>query len=119
MNSLGTDLGQKQMLDQIAALKKTVESVLAGLNSLEAQFAKPEPTNTLAGIDPKDPRNKQPNGKLTERGIEICYRMFDAGKSRYAVATAMDISFSAAEHRNARWHQLGGTQRSPQPIDNS
>jgi DNA-binding NarL/FixJ family response regulator len=117
MTSLDTEQGRGQMLDQIAALKKTIDSVIAGLNSLEAQLRRPEPANILAGIDPKDPRNKQSNGKLTERGIEICYRLFDSGKSRYAVATAMDISFSAAEHRIARWHQLGGVQRSPQPLD--
>jgi DNA-binding NarL/FixJ family response regulator len=117
MNKLDTEERGRLILDQIAVLKKAVESVAAGLNSLEAQLTEVEPTNTLAGIDPRDPRNKQPNGKLTERGIEICYRMFDAGKSRYAVATAMSISFSAAEHRIARWHQLGGAQRSPQSLD--
>jgi hypothetical protein len=44
--------------------------------------------------------------KLTPQGIEICYRLFDAAKSRYDVATLMDISFGAATHRLEAWKNL-------------
>ena len=53
-------------------------------------------------FDPKDPANKYEVGgliKLAPRGIEICYRLFDAGKRQYAVATLMGISFGAATHQ--------------------
>lgn len=67
-------------------------------------------------FDPKDPQNKTADGKLTPRGVEICYRYFDQGKSRYAVAQAMDISFGAATYRLAAWTKSGGVDRDKQPL---
>ena len=46
--------------------------------------------------DPANPANKMADGKLSEEGVECCYRMFDEGASRYSVARAMKISFAAA-----------------------
>ena len=46
-----------------------------------------------------DPRNKTSDGKLTSRGVAVCYGLFKEGKTRYAVAKAMNISFGAATHR--------------------
>ncbi|CAN7415947.1 hypothetical protein [Brevundimonas sp. LjRoot202] len=66
--------------------------------------------------DPKDPRNKLPDGKLTARGVEVCYRLFDAGKTRYAVSEAMDISYGAATHRQSAWEKVGGPDRQKQPL---
>jgi predicted RNA binding protein YcfA (HicA-like mRNA interferase family) len=40
------------------------------------------------------------------RGVEVCSRLFDLGKSRYAVATPMDISFAQptiATRRGKNW----------------
>lgn len=68
-------------------------------------------------FDPKDPRNKLPDGKLTPRGVEVCYRLFDAGKTRYAVAEAMGISYGAATHRLDAWEKVGGAGREKAPID--
>lgn len=64
-------------------------------------------------FDPGDPRNKTCDGKLTPQGVECCYRMFDAGKSRYSVARAMKISFAAATHRFQAWTKAGGNRRPP------
>jgi hypothetical protein len=85
------------------------------LKSLLLPEAEPDPGD----FDPKDPANKYEIGglmKLTPRGIEICYRLFDAGKSRYAVATLMGISFGAATHRLDAWNKLGGASRIRQPL---
>lgn len=68
-------------------------------------------------FDPKDPRNKLPDGKLTPRGVEICYRLFDLGKTRYAVKEALNISYGAATHRLDAWHKAGGTTREKMPIE--
>ena len=73
----------------------------------------------VANLDPKDPANKYDVGglqKLTPRGVEVCYRLFDAGKSRYAVAQLMDISFGAATHRYEAWLKAGGIVRIPKPL---
>ena len=62
-------------------------------------------------FDPANPHNKSPDGKLTEEGVECCYRMFDDGKSRYSVSQQMKISFAAATHRFNTWRKLGGSKR--------
>jgi hypothetical protein len=54
-----------------------------------------------ASSDPADPANKLPDGKLSSKGVDVCYDLFDQGKSRYAVGQLMSISFGAATHR---WH---------------
>jgi hypothetical protein len=67
-------------------------------------------------FDPKDSRNKTADGKLTARGEAVCYSLFDAGKTRYAVHEAMGISFGAANYRFGRWQKLGGTSRKKRPL---
>ncbi|WP_027545299.1 hypothetical protein [Bradyrhizobium sp. WSM2254] len=67
--------------------------------------------------DPKDPRNKTADGKLSERGVEVCYRMYDSGLTRYAVADGMAISYGAATHRFGAWQKAGGQGRARASID--
>ena len=107
----------------IAALDNVIgglERALAGMNSLRALAATEEGDDDVLDFDPADPANKYEVGgleKLTERGIEICYRLFDAGKTRYAVATLMNISFGAAAHRLKAWEKAGGKNRVKQPLN--
>lgn len=68
-------------------------------------------------FDTKDPRNKYSDGKLTPRGVEICYRLFDKGATRYAVSRDMNISFGAASHRQTAWKKVGGAARSKVRLD--
>lgn len=103
-------------LDDIAS---AMERALAGITTLRALLS-PEEQKQETELDPKDPRNKYEIGglmKLTERGIEICYRLFDAGKTRYAVKELMDISFGAADHRFKAWEKAGGVNREKMPLD--
>jgi len=89
----------KPVLDLIASIEADLQR-LKGL--VEQQVEK---------FDPANPHNKAPDGKLTEEGVECCYRMFDDGKSRYSVAQQMKISFAAATHRFNAWRKLGGNTR--------
>jgi DNA-binding NarL/FixJ family response regulator len=100
---------------------RSIESRLALnlINSIQADLER------LRGLiqpsemefDPKDSRNKTPDGKFTPRGVEVCYRLFDAGKTRYAVAEAMNISFGAATHRLDAWKKAGGRDRKKTRLD--
>jgi hypothetical protein len=90
---------RKAVLDLIAA----IEADLARLKAL----VQPAPSPS----DPANPHNKTVDGKLTPDGVECCYRMFDEGKSRYSVARAMKISFTAATHRFKAWREAGGVSR--------
>lgn len=55
-------------------------------------------------------------GHLTKRGAEICYRLFDLGKSSIAVAYLMGISWQAAKLRQKRWNEAGGVHRQKECI---
>ena len=89
----------KPVLDLIAS----IEADLQRLKGMVEQQAEK--------FDPANPYNKTPDGKLTDEGVECCYRMFDEGKSRYSVAQQMKISFGAATHRFNTWRKLGGKKR--------
>ena len=89
----------RPVLDLIAS----IEADLVRLKGLVAEKVEP--------FDPANPHNKTPEGKLTEEGVECCYRMFDEGKTRYTVAQQMKISFAAATHRFNAWRKAGGTRR--------
>jgi hypothetical protein len=67
-------------------------------------------------LDPANPHNKAPDGKLTAEGVECCYRMFDEGKTRYTVARAMKISFAAATHRFKAWRKAREEQGRPPTL---
>ncbi len=51
------------------------------------------------------------NHHLTKRGVEICYRLFDLGKSPLAVSYLMGLSLRAAQARQKGWHKAGGARR--------
>jgi DNA-binding NarL/FixJ family response regulator len=108
-----------------AAIGEAIDAITAGLERVMAGFVTlkslimPDVETDAADFDPGDPANKHEVGglmKLTPRGVEICYRLFDAGKSRYAVASLLDISFGAATHRHEAWKKLGGVKRTKQPL---
>ncbi|MGO6677623.1 hypothetical protein [Rhizobium leguminosarum] len=104
-------------LDDIAS---AMERALAGITTLRSLLSPEDQKSLEPDFDPRDPRNKHEIGglmKLTDRGIEICYRLFDAGKTRYAVKELMDISFGAADHRLKAWEKTGGANRQKMPLD--
>jgi hypothetical protein len=83
-----------------------IETIQADLDRLRG-LVEPQ----LGEFIPGDPRNKTCDGKLSDKGVECCYRMFDEGKSRYSVAREMKISFAAATHRFSAWMKSGGKDR--------
>lgn len=56
---------------------------------------------------PKHPLHKFDDGRLMQRGVEICCRLFDSGRSLVAVAYLMGISLLAARHRRKLWDAAG------------
>ena len=107
------------MAEAIDDITDALERVTAGFRTLKSLLLPEEETDT-AEFDPKDPANKYEVGgvmKLTAQGEEICYRLFDAGKTRYAVCNLMEISFGAATHRLDAWNKLGGANRIKQPLN--
>jgi hypothetical protein len=96
----------------LAEIDSLEQSTLAAFERLRGLVA-PETQK----FDPRDPRNKGPDGKLTERGVEICHRLFDQGKTPYAVGNAMRIAFGSAMNRYQGWKSLGGVGRKKKKLD--
>lgn len=93
------------------------ERVTSTATPRKSRLAKIQGHSDDLKIDPLRPVNKLDSGKLTDRGVEVCYRLFDAGKSRNAVGAEMKISFGAATHRFEAWKAAGGLDRKKQPLD--
>ncbi|MFW9080716.1 hypothetical protein ACOI9X_15790 [Pseudomonas sp. P2757] len=97
-----------EAIDNITA---GMERVMTGFANLKSLLAPKNNPSDGPEIDPRDPANKLESGKLSNRGVEVCYRLFDAGKSRYAVGAELEISFGAASHRFESWKKAGGLDR--------
>ncbi|NTG56136.1 hypothetical protein G6K94_21640 [Agrobacterium rhizogenes] len=63
--------------------------------------------------DPRHPANQYDDGRLTRRGQEVCYRLFDQGLSATAVAHLMGLNLTSARIRQRRWLDIGGKHRPP------
>jgi hypothetical protein len=98
--------------DGIIALLQLVRE---HLDRIEAML-RPKSNGASDNLDPKNPLNKS-GLNLTARGVEVCYRLFDKGMTRYAVKKAMDISYGAATHRHHAWEKHGGKNRERQPLE--
>lgn len=79
-------------------------------------------TELVDDLDSRFPRNHRSDrsygddyipatGHLTKRGIEICYRLYDIGKSTLAVAHLMGMTLRSAERRQQGWLKAGGPNR--------
>jgi hypothetical protein len=104
---LSSNIIESQKLS--ALLKATRDN----LDRIEAMLFPSE--NREDELDPKNPLNKV-GVNLSPRGVEVCYRLFDAGKTRYAVKELLDISYGAATHRYHAWEKTGGKSRKRQPL---
>jgi hypothetical protein len=107
--------------EAIDDITDALERMRAGFQTLKSLLQLEAETETTE-FDPKDPANKYEVGgvmKLTAQGEEICYRLFDASKTRNAVRKLMDITFGAATHRYEAWNKLGGVNRVKQPLKKS
>jgi hypothetical protein len=86
-------------------------------------------TELVDDLSPRCPANHRPGrqgygddyipatGHLTKRGVEICYRLFDLGKSPIAVAYLMGMTLRSAERRQRSWMKAGGFQRARAEVE--
>lgn len=63
----------------------------------------------------QDPANKN-GANLTERGVEILYRLFDDGAGYNRASKSLGITQTAARHRKGAWEKAGGLNRVRQPL---
>jgi hypothetical protein len=82
----------------------------AEIKSLNAEFSL-KGTGLDGDLHPRDPLSRYDNGRLTRLGVEICYRLFDMGKSTMAVAHITGLSLVAVRKRQRMWAALGSAAR--------
>jgi len=63
-----------------------------------------------------DDRNKD-GANLTERGVEILYRLFDDGAGYNRASKALGITQTAARNRKGLWEKKGGLERARAVLD--
>lgn len=99
------------ILQQIAREKQRMQKVIEECDLTD--------TEMQGELHPRHHLNKhtsrhecvQNAGRLTNRGVEVCYRLFDMGKSPIAVSYLMGISLRSATKRQKRWKESGGSKR--------
>ena len=86
-------------------------------------------TELVDDMSPRFPANHRPGrqgygddyipatGHLTKRGVEICYRLFDLGKSATAIAYLMGMTLRSAERRRRGWLEAGGLRRARVEVE--
>ena len=108
---LSADL--KTLEHRIQALMRQRRADIAELNA-ELSL---EGSNLTGLFDPRWPENRYGSKqRLTPRGVETCYLLYDMGKSPLAVAHLMDLSLAAARRRARLWKAAGGLHRERQPL---
>lgn len=122
MNGLMFEAAEKTFLREIQNFKRKIDRLY------EIRRQENEALNeelSLAGTEmdtadgyPPHPLHKYDDGRLTHRGAEICYRLYDSGRSRLAVAHLMQISLRAARHRRRLWDAAGGLSRAKVNYEN-
>ena len=101
---------------QIHRERSRLAQINAELNLSGTQF--------IDDLHPRHPANHHRNrregldsGHLTKRGAEVCYRLFDLGKSPIAVAYLMGMSLRSAQGRHRNWVKAGGRARTRATIE--
>jgi hypothetical protein len=114
MDNLLFRSAERTYSSEIKSLKRKInaqhQSRMKKVTSLKGQLSL-QGTEFEEEFHPAHPVNMGEDGCLTKRGVEICFRLFDCGKSPLAVAYLMYISVRAARKRHRQWLQAGGNNR--------
>lgn len=120
MNALLFEGIERTMLDEVKRLKRKITRLdrvrSAQIKALNAELRVTGKQFTDE-LEPRHPRNRHGKGRLTVRGEEICYRLYDCGRSPMAVAHVMGMTLRAATRRKVMWAALGGGQRPIRSIE--
>jgi len=119
MEMLVFEAAERSYENELQKLKRRIDVQysrrLREIDSLNSELCL-EDTELTGGYHPSHPLNSYENHRLTRRGQEICYRLFDLEKSAMAVAVLMQISSASAKKRKRQWQDLGGKNRKRVPL---
>ena len=119
-NRLLFESAEKIFLSEIKRLRIKIGSLVklrqARIKTINSELSL-KGTELRGTSGPQHPLSKYEDGRLTKRGVEICYRLFDMGKSAIAVAHLTGLSLTAARKRKKMWGAVGGISRPKVDID--
>jgi hypothetical protein len=119
-NSMLFRAAEKTFLAEIKRLDRKIVRLLkernAAIKKLNAEMSL-KGTGLEGEYAPYHPLNHHEDKRLTKRGAETCYWLFDLGKSEMAVAHLMRLSLLAVKKRKTMWLKLGGKARKKPDID--
>lgn len=118
-NGLVFDAAERTFQSEIKRLTKKIDRLYAArvelINDINAEIILAH--RTFKGErDPRHPLNQYDDGRLTKRGEELCYRLFDKGVSETAIAHLIRISLSSARKRKQMWQATGGLKRTKKNL---
>jgi len=105
---------ESQRAEMLDYVNKTFDALKAKLIENTATLPKTVKVPTLEQC--QDPRNKD-GANLTERGVEILYRLFDDDAGYNRASKALGITQTAARNRKGLWVKKGGLNRTRMPLD--
>lgn len=95
--------------DTIDNTNRTADAMLA---ELAAGGAAPVVGIRIPTLEQCQDMAKNKNGdNLTERGLEILFRLFDDGAGYNRASKSLNITQTAARNRKGQWVKLGGLNR--------
>lgn len=77
-------------------------AIMELIERIEGDLARLRALVTPSDAEAPGPECKTCDGKLTSKGVEQCYRLFEDGHSRQSVARTMRISLATA----TRWFRV-------------
>lgn len=131
MDGIMFELAERVFEDELKRLDRLIRKQIAR-DQQRAEAVKAEldlrGTELVGDLAPRFPANHRSRpsygddwlpdtGHLTKRGVEICYRLFDLGKSPMAVAYLMGMTLRSAERRKKSWLRAGGLQRERYEVE--
>ena len=105
---------------ELKRLRRTIDGQLAKRKQKNAKLQGElslDGTDLTGDFQPYHPANQYKSGRLTKRGVEICFRLYDLGKSPLAVAHLMQMSYKAATKRKELWRAAGGQGREKMNLE--
>jgi hypothetical protein len=105
------EAAEKTYQAELNIMAKKINRQIAARKIRNERITKETTLGELAGLEPDDPVHFRNNGTLSERGVEVCYRLFDTGKTPLAVAYMMHVSKRTTLARHKVWKKLGGSKR--------
>lgn len=120
MRGIFFEATEKALRDDIRRLDRRIRKLVrerrTAIQALNKEMSI-EATELVGDFHPRWPENRYHRGRLTPRGVEVCYRLFDMGKSAMAVAHIMELSLSSARARERQWRTLGGETRAVPQLE--